>query len=316
MKSLNGQTIAKVISAISRRFSPANSRVCAALSLAAIITVPAGATTISFSDFSDVSSLTLNGDAITTTTSDGAVLRLASAVTWQSGSAFGTNTINAAGFSTYFTFRITNPGGELFDDNTISGADGVVFVIQSMGSSIGGGGMGIGYANISPSVGVEFDTWHNPGLNDPSSNHIGIDINGNLDHGAGSPDTVNVGNDSVREDGFDNGNIWHSWIDYNGTTLQIRISENGVRPDDPILSKDLNIPSILGVTNAYVGFTSGTGLDWGDHDILTWEYRDAFNPIPSVPLPAAVWLFGSGLLGIIWVSMHKNAAVSRQVLTD
>ena len=121
-----------------------------------------------FNDFNDTSTLTLNGDAAVANTSDGAVLRLTPALTSKSGSAFSSVTVKAATFSTAFTFRITNPGGPLFDGNSESGADGLVFVAQSVSSAIGGFGQGIGYAGISNSVGVEFDTWHNSVNNDPN----------------------------------------------------------------------------------------------------------------------------------------------------
>lgn len=35
---------------------------------------------------------------------------------------------------------------------------------------------------------------------------------------------------------------------------------------------------------------------------------DTFIPGPPVPLPAAVWLFGSGLLGLIGIAKHKKTA--------
>lgn len=270
------------------------------------VTTTVNATTIAFNDFSDTSILTLNGSATTGVTGDGAVLRLTPALANRSGSAFSSATISASTFSTYFEFRITSPGGPVFDLNTINGADGLVFVVQSVSSSIGGAGEGIGYAGIGTSVGVEFDTWGNANNYDPSSNHIGINVNGNVNHGSGSPNTVNVGNDGLRAEGFDNGEIWYSWVDYDGTTLEVRLNDNAVRPGSAILSRTLDIPTILGVPDAYVGFTSGTGLDWGNHDILTWEYRDNFNPIDNqVPEPATVMLLGLGLLGIAGIGRRK-----------
>ncbi|HAG80650.1 MAG TPA: hypothetical protein DCL61_05650 [Cyanobacteria bacterium UBA12227] len=56
-----------------------------------------------------------------------------------------------------------------------------------------------------------------------------------------------------------------------------------------------------GVPNAYVGFTSGTGADYGNHDILSWEYRDTFDPIDPKPVPepsATVPLVGLGLMSL------------------
>lgn len=252
------------------------------------LALAAHATTVTFADFSDPSSLTLNGNAAVVTSSDGKVLRLTSAGPSQSGSGFGTQTINAATFSTYFTFRITAPGGTVFDCNRVGGADGLVFVVQNVSASIGGAGQGIGYDGVGHSVGVEWDTWCNAGNNDPSSNHLGIDINGNVNHGAGSPNTLNVANS------FDDGSLWYAWVDYDGTTLEVRTNQTGVRPTDAMLSRTLNLTSILGSTSAYVGFTSGTGADWGNHDILSWQYRDTFNPIdpgnPTVPEPGTLAL--------------------------
>jgi hypothetical protein len=237
----------------------------------------AAAAQVQFNGFSDTTGLTLNGVTTTASTTDGVVLRLTPASGSKSGSAFSSATVNAATFSTFFKLRITDPGGSVFDCNTEAGADGIVFVVQSVSSDIGGAGAGIGYSGIGSSVGVEFDTWCNAGNNDPSSNHLGIDTEGSVNHGAGSPNTANV------TPNFDNGQIWYAWVDYNGTILEARVSQSSARPATPTLTRALDIPTILGQNSAYVGFTSGTGSDWGNHDILFWEYRDTFDPIQGDP---------------------------------
>ena len=229
--------------------------------------------TVNFSDFTDTSTLSINGDATTPTTDDGVVLRVTPAQSSKAGSVFSTTPLNASDFSTFFKFRITEPGGTVFDCNTEAGADGLVFVVQAVSSDIGGQGQGIGYDGIDTSVGVEFDTWCNAANHDPSSNHLGIVTNGEVNHGTGSPLTVDVSPD------FDDGNVWYAWIDYDGTTLEVRAGQSATRPSSPLLSTDIDIPAILGQTTGYVGFTSGTGLDWGNHDVILWEYRGSYNPI-------------------------------------
>ena len=248
-----------------------------ALFVLAIAINTSSAVVMQFSDFGDTSSLTLNGAAQSVTTQDGAVLRITPAQGGQSGSFFSTETVNASNFSTFFKFRITEPGGSIFDCNEEAGADGITFVIQSISSDIGGVGGGIGYQGIDTSIGVEFDTWCNGAYNDPSSNHIGIDINGSVSHDPTAELTKIITPD------FDNGQVWYAWVDYDGVAVEVRISENSTRPTDPDLTMDEDIPSLLGQDDAYIGFTSATGSDWGNHDILYWEYRDNYNPIVTPP---------------------------------
>ena len=61
-----------------------------------------------------------------------------------------------------------------------NGADGIAFVLQPISTSIGTAGQGIGFQNVSPSIGIPIDTWQNFDFNDPSFDHIGIFKNGDL----------------------------------------------------------------------------------------------------------------------------------------
>lgn len=259
-----------------------------------LIGAPALATTVSYNGFADTTGLTLNGQATTVTTADGTVLRLTPALPSRAGSAFSSAQVDSTDFSTYFEFRITSPGGTLFDGNTETGADGIVFVVQPVSSSLGAAGQGIGYGGISPSVGVEFDTWHNSANNDPNSNHLGIDLNGNVNHGGGAPYTINI---SPR---FDDGNKWYAWIDYQSGVLEARLSQTAVRPTAATLSRSLDLATIIGQNTAFVGFTSGTGADWGNHDIIRWQYT-RYDPsgagfVPE-PLTATGVLLACAALG-------------------
>ncbi len=266
-------------------------KTCGTLILIITLTVCLGTANanVTFTDFSDTTGLTLVGSAATVSTGDGTVLRLTPAAGYQSGNAFSSTTVNAATFSTHFKFRITSPGGA--SDGTNTGADGITFIVQSVSSSSGGVGGGIGYQGIGSSVAVEFDTWNNSF--DTSSNHLGIDTVGNITSLA----TLDV---SPR---FDDENIWYAWVDYDGTSLEARANQTGVRPGSADLAYTLDVPTILGQSSAYIGFGSGTGAAVGNHDILSWEYRDQFNPVggggSTVPTPGAFLLagMGAGLVG-------------------
>jgi len=254
------------------RFRVPPSLLACAAAAAALPAVPSFADLLVFNGFADTSLLDLNASAATVRTADGTVLRVTPAFSSQSGSAFSLATVDAATFSTYFAFRITDPDGSVFDCNVDTGADGLVFVVQSISSSVGGLGQGIGYEGIQQSVGVEFDTWCNVVNNDPSSNHVGININGVVDHGVGAPFTVDV------EPRFDNGALWYAWVDYDGTTLRAYLNTSPIQPFQPILQRDLDLSTILQQPTGFVGFTSGTGSDWGNHDVVYWEYTP-FAPV-------------------------------------
>ena len=84
---------------------------------------------------------------------------------------------------------------------------------------------------------------------------------------------------------FNNGSPWYVWVDYNGTTLEVRISQVNARPASPTLSSNVNLASVLGTTNAFVGFTAGTGAGFETHDILQWQLNNTFAPIGGVAAP-------------------------------
>ena len=223
--------------------------------------------------------LQLNGTAQWIQPSEGnssRILRLTEAQAWQAGSAFLKNSVTLkadASFSTAFKFRMNSPGGISDDDG--SGADGLVFTVQTNANNVGGSGAGIGYEAINRSVGIEFDTYNNGASDQNSGNHVGIDVNGSLTSIALAP----IGKR------LNDGDIWSAWVDYNGSTdqLDVRLSSTAERPAQPLLTATVDLPTVLGSSNAFVGFTSATGSAWGNHDILAWDFKASYAPVTLPP---------------------------------
>ncbi len=274
-----------------------SSALLAATAAAAVLTAPLAAQSISYANFSNTAGLQLNGNAF----QNGNKLTLTSANFTQAGSAFSTTplTLNSnVSFSTVFSFEILNRGGCC----GFTGADGLMFVLQPNSNTAGGAGGGIGYAGISNSMGVEFDTFDNGEVG--GSNHVGINLNGSVN---------SVASTGQLSPDFDNGSTWWGWVDYNGTNdlLEVRWSGSNARPTNAGLSYTVDLTSIFGTTNVYAGFTSGTGAAYGEHNILSWnfvnDYVDGGAPDPGVvPEPATYALVGTGLLGVIGFGRRRR----------
>jgi hypothetical protein len=223
-----------------------------------------------YPDFAYALGLKLNGEAKTVVVSDGSVkevsvLRIVPAKKGQAGTFFYDTLVPVRAFSTQFSFRLSAPGG--CTDRIEGGGDGFVFAIQPVDPALGGNGGGgqFAFCGIAPSVGVEFDLFKNPQNSDVSSNHLGVNIHGETI----SRITLDVA------DRFDNGKKWFAWIDYDGTTLEVRANQTGARPDKPLLSYEIDIPATLGADSAYVGFTASTGSAHANHDLLSWRFEDS-----------------------------------------
>ena len=264
--------------------------------------------TIFSAGWTNTSAMKLNGDAVYTNTSDGRVLELTRAIPDQAGSAFFSipiTLISNLSFSTFFSFRLSADGttggnaNGAADNHT--GADGIVFVVQSRTNNIvGTNGSGMGYFGITNSLGVEFDTYCNSLFDqrwtcDPNEdgNHIGIDYDGLLTNAPSglqtngySAITIHVTND------MNNSNIWYAWVDYNGATsnLEVRLSESNPNRSAAqyLLTNTVNLSNYLNATNAYLGFTAGTGGSYDQQNILSWQFISPYHPIGTIGTNASV----------------------------
>lgn len=250
----------------------------------------ASAITITFDDFSSTEGLQLNGAAATAVDAAGrSVLRVAPAARNQAGSVFSTSPItlaNEASFSTKFQFN--------FNSQLNGGGDGLVFVVQTVSNTAGSDGVGIGYAGLGNSVGVEFDNWNNPSVDGTSANHVGVDLNGSVNSVARNNDLPVA---------LDDGGDLFAWIDYNGASdlLEVRLDDVDTRPATSLLSFTTDLVGVLGSPNAFVGFTSATGAAAANHDVIAWEFRDIFAPVDepgALPEPMSLLLVAVGLVGL------------------
>ena len=188
----------------------------------------------------------LNGNAIQANTN---TYQLTQAIGGQSGSAWNSVTLD---LTQPFNFDI-----DLFFGSNNGGADGIAFLLQQVNTSVGSSGGGLGYQGISPSFGVEFDTWQNTGwAADPSYDHIAIQRDGDLNH--------NGVNNLDGPIGFPPGNIniedglWHNVIfSWDPTTFNFQVVFDGTLLFN--YTNDIVTTIFNGNPYVYWGFTAATG---------------------------------------------------------
>ena len=176
-----------------------------------------------------------------------------------------------------------------------SGADGIAFVLQKSSNSAGSSGIGIGYAGISPSFAVEFDTYKN-GF-DPNEDHCAVQINGKVNHNISQYNVVPpiVLSDGDIEDSL-NYNVVISW---NPTDTLFRV----IFECDTIINLIYDIPNNVfsGDSMAYWGLTSATGARNNLH-IFCYNYVSFFDKLldTSMCFNDSLLLNGPDNLNLKW----------------
>ncbi len=155
-------------------------------------------------------------------------------------------------------FDLNNPFDFRFSVNLgckdATGADGIVFMLQQMSTSLGASGGGMGFDGVSPSVGILLDTWQNPENNDPVFDHISIQANGVLAHGTdlAGPVRASATSDNIEDC------AWHIFrVTWDPVTHQLRAYFDG----DLRVEATINLISNIFNNNplVYWGFTAATG---------------------------------------------------------
>jgi hypothetical protein len=249
-----------------------------AVALASIAT----AQSFNYPDFLSTNGLALNGNAAPS----GTVMRVTPATANQVGAVwYSTPVAVHDGFDTTFTFQITQVVN--------AGADGLVFVVHndprgtaamgSLGYAMGYGGGG-GYA-IQDSLAIEIDTWFNTGDfgdNEVSVQCAGMGVNGTeaFYSLAAVPPTT------IMSDGL----VHTMRVTYVPGTVTVYLDNLSV----PILNASWDFDlgttwsngtqcppmNLIGGSGAYVGFTSGTGGAWENHDVLSWSFTSTSGGTP------------------------------------
>lgn len=158
------------------------------------------------------------------------------------------------------------------------GADGIVFGFQPVSTSIGTGGGAIGFGGVTPSLGIELDTYQNSDLGDPAFDHIAIIRNGMVSHNSGSnlagPVQASSNNPNIENCQFHDLRV--SW---NATTkllrvywdCQLRLSYTG----------DLVQNIFGGNPEVFWGFTSATGGLNNTHQVC-FQYTTFLNQLQDL----------------------------------
>ena len=185
-------------------------------------------------------------------TLNGANLQITDGGQGEAASVYSKTAVDVTSFNTQFNFQIT--GG------TNPTADGMTFVLQNVGlTAVGAAGGGLGYNSIAKSVAVKFDLYNNTG---EGNNSTGLRTNG---LSGPSIDLTGSGID------LHSGHIFNAAISYNGTTLTVTIKDT-VTGATATQNYTVNIPTVIGSTTAYAGFTGGTGGLTAVQNVLNWSY--------------------------------------------
>lgn len=196
-------------------------------------------------------------------------------------------------FSIAFSFEMY--GGTPGDLDPTWNGDGITFTLHNDPNGVaalGAAGGGLGLSGINPTVSFVFDSFvANEG--DMVASQVG-GTNFETDYITMQPVPVNSG--SLR-----NAELF-AWVDYDGVNKELRLflNDSNVKPLSEILWLGAGSwEGYFGTDQLYFGFTSATGGATDNHNILSYS-------LTTVPLPSAIWMLGSGLLGLVGLQKRQN----------
>jgi len=151
------------------------------------------------------------------------------------------------------------------------GADGIVFVFSPK-MALGREGGGIGYEAVTPSIGIEIDTWQNEENNDPYADHIAILENGVVNHRYGVSKAISFKRNI--EDCKEHKVI----ISWNALDKRLEVSFDGQHMTS--LEKDIVQEVFQGNGEVFWGVTASTGGMFNQQKVCFDKIN--FNPASAL----------------------------------
>jgi hypothetical protein len=216
---------------------------------------------ISFANFSSTTGLVTNGYGSNPTTASSQLV-LTDGANNEARTVFYGTKEGIDTFSTSFTVVI-GAGA--------STADGFTFTVQGQASTaLGTNGGNLGYTGITPSVAAGFN-FFDDGV---EASGFGFVSNGQ------NPDTITQ--NDMTPINLHSGDPMAVSITYNGTTLAVNVVDEDNNSDTYSANETVNIPSIVGGNQAFVGFTASTGANESNQAISNWSYTGTAPPTLAV----------------------------------
>lgn len=221
-------------------------------------------------------------------------LQIAPNVNGTAATAFQAGQDVGNGFNTSFDFQFTG----------INQADGIAFVIQPDGQgAVGGGGGADGYEGLGHSIAVEFNMYNR------SSTGLAINGSGPSSESDLTPSGIDFHRN--RQDIY-NANLKY---DASAHTLTETVTDMtkkalGINAVFSKVYSNINLKQIIGMNNAYVGFSGANGGAHGEKDILNWSFSAGTSILShTITLPNgtnSVSLTSDGAGNIDWTLNGQN----------